>query len=142
MPSRFYRRIRIAPGVKLNLSKRGASVSVGGRGADFTIGTSGARESVGIPGTGLGYYQQQRWRAGINWAWVIGFLLLLAFCAGPSHAAERWALSPDNHWVMIDPDHGRWERAPTGPEHWEWVYGEDWRRDPAGNWTVVPGAAH
>ncbi len=43
MPFRFWRRIRIAPGVTLNLSKRGASISVGPEGAKFTVGTSGAR---------------------------------------------------------------------------------------------------
>ncbi|MFN7971199.1 MAG: DUF4236 domain-containing protein [Acidobacteriota bacterium] len=55
MPLRFWRSIKIAPGLRLNLSKRGASVSVGPRGAHLTMGTSGARYSVGLPGTGLSY---------------------------------------------------------------------------------------
>jgi len=53
MPFRFWRRIRIAPGVTLNLSKGGASVSVGRRGAHLTAGRRGRRATVGIPGTGL-----------------------------------------------------------------------------------------
>ncbi len=50
---RFFRRIKVAPGVTLNLSKRGVSASFGPRGAKATIGTSGRRYSVGLPGTGL-----------------------------------------------------------------------------------------
>ncbi|MDI7252965.1 MAG: DUF4236 domain-containing protein, partial [Actinomycetota bacterium] len=55
MAFRFWRRIRIAPGVTLNLSKSGGSLSFGPRGAKFTIGTRGKRATVGIPGTGLFY---------------------------------------------------------------------------------------
>lgn len=55
MGFRFFRRIRIAPGVSLNLGKRGASVSVGPRGAKMTFGSRGVRSSVGIPGTGIRY---------------------------------------------------------------------------------------
>lgn len=55
MGFRFYRRIKIAPGVSLNLGKRGASVSVGPRGAKMTFGSRGVRSSVGIPGTGIRY---------------------------------------------------------------------------------------
>lgn len=55
MAFRFWRRIRIAPGVTLNLSKSGGSLSFGPRGAKFTIGPRGKRATVGIPGTGLFY---------------------------------------------------------------------------------------
>lgn len=55
MSFRFWRRIRIAPGVTLNLSKSGGSVSFGPRGAKFTIGPRGKRATMGIPGTGLFY---------------------------------------------------------------------------------------
>ncbi len=58
MAFRFFRRKRIAPGVSLNLSKRGASLSFGPRGAKATIGTRGARGTLGIPGTGLRYTKQ------------------------------------------------------------------------------------
>jgi Protein of unknown function (DUF4236) len=53
MGLRFNRRFGIIPGVRLNLGKRGASVSVGVRGAHMTFGTNGTRATVGIPGTGL-----------------------------------------------------------------------------------------
>lgn len=55
MGFRFHKRIRILPGVHLNLSKSGLSLSVGPRGAKMTIGSSGVRGTVGIPGTGLSY---------------------------------------------------------------------------------------
>ena len=53
MGLRFRRRLRIAPGVSLNLGKRGASVSVGVRGAHVTYGARGGRTTIGLPGSGL-----------------------------------------------------------------------------------------
>jgi tetratricopeptide (TPR) repeat protein len=55
MPFRFWRRIRLAPGVTLNLSKSTASLSLGPRGAKYTISPRGNRATAGIPGTGLFY---------------------------------------------------------------------------------------
>ncbi|XGA81379.1 DUF4236 domain-containing protein [Halomonas sp. CH40] len=55
MAFRFQRRITLAPGVRLNLSKRGLGLSVGPRGASVSIGPSGAHAHAGIPGTGLAY---------------------------------------------------------------------------------------
>lgn len=55
MALRFFRRIRLAPGLSLNLSKRGGSLSFGPPGLKYTVGTSGTRRTVGLPGTGLYY---------------------------------------------------------------------------------------
>ena len=44
----------------MNLSKRGASMSVGGRGAWLTTGNGSQRVTIGIPGTGLQWYRQRR----------------------------------------------------------------------------------
>ena len=55
MSFRFFRRIRIAPGITVNLSKSGVSVSAGPSGAKFTVGTRGTRTTIGLPGTGLSY---------------------------------------------------------------------------------------
>jgi hypothetical protein len=56
MALRFQRRIRIFPGVYINLSKSGVSASVGGKGATVNIGSTGRKMvTVGIPGTGLSY---------------------------------------------------------------------------------------
>jgi Protein of unknown function (DUF4236) len=49
---RFRRSFKIAPGVRINLSKSGVSTSVGVRGAHVTLGHGKTRETVGIPGRG------------------------------------------------------------------------------------------
>jgi len=53
MPIRFRRTIKVAPGVKLNLSKSGVSTTVGSKGFHFNIGKRGVRRTVSIPGTGI-----------------------------------------------------------------------------------------
>ena len=56
MSLRFYRRVQIVPGVRVNLGTRGASVSFGHRGAWYTMGAHGRRTAtLGWPGTGLRY---------------------------------------------------------------------------------------
>lgn len=70
---RFQKRIRILPGLRINLSKSGASASVGPRGADVNIGRGGVTTNAGIPGTGLSYRQ----KVGRGRGWL-GVLLLLA----------------------------------------------------------------
>ncbi|GAC1396510.1 MAG: hypothetical protein NVSMB52_10020 [Chloroflexota bacterium] len=55
MGFRFFRRMKIAPGITLNLSKSGPSISIGGKGAHYTVGTKRSRTTLGIPGTGLRY---------------------------------------------------------------------------------------
>jgi len=56
MGFRFQRRIRIAPGVRLNLSKSGIGGSVGRTGLRFGMDAKRRKYfSVGLPGTGLSY---------------------------------------------------------------------------------------
>lgn len=55
MGFRFRRSIKLFPGVRLNVGKKSASISVGGRGGRYTFGTAGSRASASIPGTGIGY---------------------------------------------------------------------------------------
>ncbi len=64
MAFRFWRRVRLAPGVTLNLSKSNASLSFGPRGAKYTISPRGNRATAGLPGTGLFYTVHDRNRAG------------------------------------------------------------------------------
>jgi hypothetical protein len=53
---RFRKQIKIAPGVKLNINKDSASVSVGGKGLTHTVSTTGKKTTtVGLPGSGLSY---------------------------------------------------------------------------------------
>lgn len=58
MGFRFSKRIKLLPGVTLNLSKGVPSVSVGPRGAKATIGAKGISSSLGIPGTGASYQKK------------------------------------------------------------------------------------
>ncbi|WP_163558368.1 DUF4236 domain-containing protein [Halomonas sp. NO4] len=62
MGFRFQRRITLAPGIRLNLSKRGLGLSVGPRGASLSVGPSGVHGHAGIPGTGLAYRQKLKTR--------------------------------------------------------------------------------
>jgi hypothetical protein len=59
MAIRFRRSIKIAPGLKLNVGKRGGSVRIGGKNAGYTIGTSGRTVSASVPGTGLGFVSRK-----------------------------------------------------------------------------------
>lgn len=58
MPIQFRRRIRLLPGVWLNLSKSGVSTSIGGKGVTVNLGKNGRRTTVSLPGTGLSYTQR------------------------------------------------------------------------------------
>lgn len=60
MPLRFFKRVRLLPGLSLNFSKRGVSTSVGVEGAHLTVGTHGTTVSVGVPGTGVSWRQKLR----------------------------------------------------------------------------------
>ena len=51
---RFRKSLKIAKGVKLNLSKTGASFTLGtGKGLSFNLGNKGAYLNWSIPGTGV-----------------------------------------------------------------------------------------
>lgn len=55
MSFRFRKSVRIIPGVRLNLSGSGVSVSLGGPGATLNISARGSAVTLGLPGTGLSY---------------------------------------------------------------------------------------
>lgn len=52
---RFRKSLKIAPGIRVNLSRSGTSLSVGGRGATANFSKRGTRTTLGIPGTGLSF---------------------------------------------------------------------------------------
>ena len=58
MGIRFRKRIKILPGVNLNLSKSGISTTIGVKGASVNIGKNGVYGNAGIPGTGI--YMRER----------------------------------------------------------------------------------
>jgi hypothetical protein len=53
MALRFQRRIKLMPGVRLNLGLHGAGLSVGPRGLHVGVNRRGMYTSAGIPGTGI-----------------------------------------------------------------------------------------
>lgn len=65
MGTRFRRSFKIAPGVRVNLNKKSASVSFGPKGLKHTISTTGkSHTTVGIPGTGLSYTTSSSGKSG------------------------------------------------------------------------------
>ena len=70
MATRFRKTIKLAPGVKLNVGKKGASVSVGGRGAHVTLHPKHTTTSTSIPGTGIGWSERRR-HSGSGNVWIV-----------------------------------------------------------------------
>jgi hypothetical protein len=73
MGLRFRKLIRILPGVRVNVAKRGVSASVGRPGTSINVGKRGAHVNVGVPGSGVSYRQKIGPRPGI----VIVIVLLV-----------------------------------------------------------------
>lgn len=86
MGLRFRKSFRLLPGIKLNLSKSGPSLSVGGPGASVNIGSKKTRASVGLPGSGLSYATSRSYgvtRGGkVFWIVLAIVLLVIAYQAG------------------------------------------------------------
>lgn len=55
MGFRFRKRIKIMPGLYINLGKTGVSTSIGGKGLTVNLRGDKTRTTVGIPGTGISY---------------------------------------------------------------------------------------
>lgn len=61
MGMRFRKSKKIAPGVRVNLNAKSASISIGPKGFKKTFSTSGrTTTTVGIPGTGLSYFTSKK----------------------------------------------------------------------------------
>lgn len=58
MVFRFRQTVRLFPGVRLNISKGGISVSAGVPGSTLNFGRHGTALTVGLPGTGMSYRTQ------------------------------------------------------------------------------------
>ncbi|WP_435929972.1 DUF4236 domain-containing protein [Dryocola sp. BD613] len=58
MGFRLRKRIQIALGVSINISKSGVSASPGGKGATVNIGKKGIRSTVSTPGAGISHTNQ------------------------------------------------------------------------------------
>ena len=55
MPVRFRRTFTLFPGVKVNLSKGGMSISVGRKGFTLNFSKRGVRQTTGLPGSGISH---------------------------------------------------------------------------------------
>ena len=92
---KFQKRIKLFPGVTLNVSKSGVTTSIGPRGAKLNVGGKRAKLTVGVPGTGLSHTRtlggklpdsiepppttQRAAGRSSGWIWlVLGGLFLLA----------------------------------------------------------------
>lgn len=53
MAFRIRKSFKIAPGIRLNVSKSGLSTSIGGKGATVNLSKRGAKVTNSIPGTGI-----------------------------------------------------------------------------------------
>ena len=77
MGFRYRSSIRLAKGLRINLSKSGASLSVGRPGATLNFGRRGTRATVGLPGTGLSWSERVRPGRGGRGAPIIGWLIAI-----------------------------------------------------------------
>ena len=66
MGLRFFRRVRIAPGISVNLPRSGPSLTLGMRGAHVTLGSRGVTRTIGLPGTGVFYTSRSGHHSGYH----------------------------------------------------------------------------
>jgi hypothetical protein len=77
MGLRFYRRLSLLSGIRMNFSRSGPSVSVGTRGAWFTSGPRGARTTFSLPGSGISYTSFRKDGKHLDFAAVVFWLLVV-----------------------------------------------------------------
>ena len=53
MPVRIRKSFNLFPGVKMNMSKGGMSITVGRKGFHLNFSKRGVRQTVGLPGSGI-----------------------------------------------------------------------------------------
>lgn len=80
MGFRFQKRIKLLPGLSVNLSKSGVSSSFGATGARVTLGHGQKRTTLGLPGSGISHSTVKRLAANqpdrrvdgdAFWGWVV-----------------------------------------------------------------------
>ncbi len=69
MSWRFRRSFKVIPGLKLNLSKSGLSLSIGGAPFTLNVGRKGAYTTSSIPGTGLSFRQRVSGKSDASRSW-------------------------------------------------------------------------
>jgi len=90
---RYRKSVRIVPGVRLNLSKSGTSLSVGRRGFTTNFSKRGRRTTISLPGTGLSYTTSSPagsgGRTGFPVSGIAGLLFLIFVLAAVVSAIFR-----------------------------------------------------
>lgn len=82
MGFRFRKSFKVLPGVRLNVSKSGTSVSVGGKGATTNFSKKGTRSTLGVPGTGVSYSFKHGSNQGSNRTSGLGWIVLIFALVG------------------------------------------------------------
>lgn len=73
MGFRFRKSVKVAPGVRLNLGKKSAGISVGVKGAGVSINSkTGITSHVSIPGTGLSYTEKSHKKSRLSGEMALG----------------------------------------------------------------------
>ena len=100
MGFRFRRTLKIAPGIRLNLGKKGISTSIGPRGAKITLGKDGVRTTVGLPGSGMSYTHYERYPDGTSTTDnSIPFTPTCPRCG--HHMRKAWANCPKCNYNLL-----------------------------------------
>ena len=81
MPFRVHRTFRLLPGVKVNISKTGISLSLGVRGAGVNASRRGLLGTVGLPGTGISFraLNTTKWWPHLRWIGLLAALFVTAW---------------------------------------------------------------
>lgn len=79
MPLKLRKILPLVKGLKLNLSKSGASITLGKKGSAINIGTKGVRASIGKVGSGIGWSEYNSYKSGnFKLVFIIVLLTVLA----------------------------------------------------------------
>src|SRR5208282_5321969 len=93
MGFRYRKSLRIARGMRLNLTGRGiSSFSVGRPGSTLNFGQKGVRGTVGIPGSGLSYSSRLSSGPGMLLGLIIAFFTSIFILAARGNRLAQVAL--------------------------------------------------
>ena len=103
---RFRKSIKILPGLKLNLNKKGVSMTAGGRGFHCTVGKNRVNTTIGLPGTGLSYTHSEKLSSPAGENDLIGNTASLRrspkvcpYCG--HHMRKQWQFCPKCHGPLL-----------------------------------------
>jgi hypothetical protein len=94
--------MKLMPGVRMNLSRSGPSLSFGVRGAHLTVGRRGVTRTVGLPGTGVFYTSRKGTHSGVHTGRPLTH-------GRPDNRADLLRKLDDLHWAGVLTD-AEWEQ--------------------------------